>query len=292
MIGDLFGSQVLRKAQRAKAITQTLSHVGAYAAGAAWGKVSIKDRNERLRFFTQNVSKWTSRTLPLMNFEVSVIGYDAKMMAERNFLLVGNHMSYLDIFVLSSVQPCVFVTSVDMGQTPFLGQMAEMGGSLFIERRHRGQIEKDIGAMAEVLKSGHHVVIYPEGTSGDGQQLLPFKKGLLTSAVVAGRDLLPICLKYTEIDGEPFGRHNADKVCWYGDMTFAPHFLQLFERKSIKAELHFLDPIKVTPESTRYELAEKSFNAINFVYSGEMVLGTQEPGASFAGEGVRSGSVN
>lgn len=246
--------------------------VGMYAGQAAFGKATIHDREERMRFFTKNVQRYAKQALKVMNFEVEVIGYDEKRMRERNFLMICNHMSYVDILVTSMVQPAVFVTSVDMGEAFFLGTMAELGGSIFVERRHRGQIGRDIGVMSDALQAGHHVMIYPEGTSTDGQRLLPFKKSLLMAAVQAGRDLLPVCLKYVEIDGEPFGPHNADKVCWYGDMTFGPHFTGLMGLKSVKAELHFLEPIAVTPQSTRHELAEKTYDAINAVYTG-----TQNP---------------
>lgn len=250
-------------------VAQVGTMIGLYAGQASLGKMLIRgDRKTRLRFFTENVSKWAKRAIAAMNFEIEVIGLDPKLMAEKNFLLVGNHMSYIDILVTSSVLPSVFVTSVDMGETPLLGPLAEMGGSIFVERRHRGKIENDMGVMAQTLRDGFNVMIYPEGTSTNGQQILPFKKSLLMSAVQAGKDILPVCLKYVEIDGEPFGPANADKVCWYGDMTFAPHFLGVMGVKKAKVQLHFLEPIQVTPESTRHELADKTYAAISAAYFG------------------------
>jgi lyso-ornithine lipid O-acyltransferase len=251
------------------------SLIARYAGEASWGKLRIKSRHERLGFFVNNVQKYSRRALETMNFELEVFGHDPFMMKERNFLLVCNHLSYIDILVTSSVQPAVFVTSVDMGQTPFLGPLAEMGGSIFVERRHRGRIGRDLGVMADTLRAGHHVMLYPEGTSSNGERMLPFKKSLLMSAVEAEVDILPMCIKYTEVDGEPFGPHNADRVCWYGDMSFAPHFLGLMNTKKVKAELHFLEPIPVTKESSRHELAEKAYQAISAVYHGndEPMLG-------------------
>ncbi|MEK7357327.1 MAG: lysophospholipid acyltransferase family protein, partial [Bdellovibrionota bacterium] len=184
----------------------------------------------------------------------------------NNYLMVGNHMGYMDILVVAAQQSALFVTSEDMGEVPVLGHITKMAGCIFIERRNRTQVDRDIGAMTEALKQGLNILIYPEGTSSNGQQVLPFKKSLLMAAVEAGRDIQPICLKYTEIDGEPFGPHNSDKICWYGDMTFAPHFFAMAKLKSVKAEVHFLEPIKVTKESTRNELAEKAYRAINDEY--------------------------
>jgi 1-acyl-sn-glycerol-3-phosphate acyltransferase len=252
----------------AKRFAKITSLILQYAASASVGKFTIRDRNARLDFFTKNVGKYTKQALELFNMELKVVGYDPQMMKERNFLMIANHMSYIDILMVSSVQPCVFVTSVDMGEQFFLGDMAELGGSIFVERRHRGTIGRDLGVMADTLRAGHNVVLFPEGTSTNGEGLLPFKKSLFMSAVEAGVDILPVCLKYTEIDGEPFSPANRDRMCWYGDMDFFSHFMGLMNLKKVKAELHFLEPIVVTKDSTRQELAQKTFDAINAAYTG------------------------
>lgn len=236
--------------------------IGLYLAQASTGKLLIQDRHKRTRFFTQNVTRYSNRALKVLGFEMEVVGLEQLALHERNYLFVSNHMSYVDVLAASSVVPSVFVTSVDMGQVFFLGQMAELGGSIFVERRHRGQIGQDISNLTRALAEGFNVLIYPEGTSTDGQMILPFKKSLLMSAVDGERDIVPVCTQYVEIDGEPFSQQNADKVCWYGDMSFAPHFVSLMATKKVKVRLSFLDPIKVTKESTRDELARKSFDAI------------------------------
>ena len=244
----------------------TCALMAGYAGNAMLGKLKYRDPKERLTYFTQNVANYTRRVLKLFNFKVELIGYDPELMRKKNFLVVSNHMSYIDILVLSSIQPCVFVTSVDLGEQFFLGPMAEMGGSIFVERRHRGHINRDINVMAETLKAGYNVVIYPEGTSSNGERVLPFKKSLLMSAVHAGVDILPLTLKYVEVDGEPFSEKNRDRICWYGDMPFFPHFLGLMNLRSVRAQLHFHEPIPVTKETTRYELANACFNLISRTY--------------------------
>lgn len=242
------------------------SLMAAYAAQATLGKLTIRDRDRRLEYFTQNVGKWCRRCLDAMRVEVKVVGYDEELFKKNNYLLVGNHLSYVDILVLSSVKPAVFVTSVDLGETKFLGSMAEMGGSIFVERRSRAQIARDLRMMTETLRAGHNVVIFPEGTSSDGSGVLPFKKSLLMSAVEAKKDVLPIVFKYTELDGEPFSTKNADRICWYGDMTFGAHFADILSTKSLRAELHFLDPVSVETFSTRQQLADEAYARISAEY--------------------------
>lgn len=201
-----------------------------------------------------------------MDLDLKLVGFDEFKRRNKNYLIVCNHMSYLDVMLMASVMPCVFVTSVDMGETKFLGTMAEMGGAIFIERRNRERVDADRSTMANALRKGHNVVIYPEGTSTNGSGVLPFKKSLLTAAVEGGVDIQPVVLRYTEINGEPFSEKNRDVVCWYGDMPFVSHLTRVLSLKSWKAELRFLSPIAVHPNSTRDELAEKSHRLIAQTY--------------------------
>lgn len=257
---------MLKKINFGKNLAHTGILISLYAGSAAFGKVSIRDRHRRLSFFSKNIAKYTKRVLKLFNFEIVVLGLDSELMTRKNFLLVSNHLSYLDVLILSSIQPCVFVTSLDMKEQFFLGDMAELGGSIFIERRHRGQVSNDVSTMAETLRAGHNVVIYPEGTSTNGEKVQPFKKSLLMSAVEAGVDILPVVVKYIEINGSPFNLENRDRVCWYGDMGFLPHMLGLMKLKKVKVELHFLNPIQVTKDSSRHDLADQCHSSISSIY--------------------------
>lgn len=258
---------MIRKAASAITGAKVGSLIGMYVAQASVGKLLIKDEVRRRRYYIENITRYASRALKAMSFEVEAAGVEGKFEGGKNYLIVSNHMSYIDVLCLSSVHSSMFVTSKDMGENFFLGTLAELGGSVFIERRHRGQVERDLSQISEALRQGFDVVLYPEGTSTNGETVLPFKKSLLMAAVEAGVDILPMTVKYTHINGEPFSKANADKVCWYGDMTFAPHLMALFGVKSVKAKLEFLEPIKVTKESTRQDLAEKAYSAILASYS-------------------------
>lgn len=244
--------------------------IAGYMSQATAGKTLIRDRQDRLRFFIHNVSRWCARALSTMDFEIECVGLDKIDFANKNYLFVSNHMSYLDVLVFSSKIPSVFVTSVDMGEIFFLGTLAEMGGSIFVERRNRQRIERDLTAMTETLREGFNIIIFPEGTSTDGQKMLPFKKSLLMSAVDAEKEIVPVAIKYMSIDGVPFSKANADTVCWYGDMTFADHLMGLWKHRSIKVQLQFMEPINTKQasdgERIRTELAEKTWLAIQDAY--------------------------
>jgi 1-acyl-sn-glycerol-3-phosphate acyltransferase len=240
--------------------------IGAFAAHSIVGRAFIKGESARRRYYVNQTSRYCRAGLKVLGVETSLSGFDAARFARSNYLFVGNHMSYLDILIMSAALPSVFVTSVDMGEAPVLGDLAELGGSIFVERRNRSQVERDLSSMTNALREGFNVVIYPEGTSTDGQRILPFKKSLLMAAVQAGRDIQPFCLRYLEIDGQPFGPANHDKVCWYDSAGFAPHLMGLVGTKCVKAEICFLEPVAVTPESTRGELAEICYERISAAY--------------------------
>lgn len=222
-----------------------VSYIGAYTGQGYSGQALIRDSQERLRYHIHNVSRWCRRGLRLLNFEIEEIGLSKIDLDKENFLFVSNHMSYVDVLVMSSKHPMVFVTSKDMGEQFFIGTMTELGGSIFVERRHRGQVAQDLSNMRDTLAAGFNVMIFPEGTSTNGHEILPFKKSLLMSAVEAKRRILPVAIRYVRIDGAPFDKVNCDKVAWYGDMTFADHFVGLCSLKSVKAQLVYGEPISV-----------------------------------------------
>ena len=226
----------------------------------------LKDREARRKFLVEQVHADSKSLLDDLGFEVNVVGMKENVRPGTNYLVVGNHLSYMDPFVLVSILPSLFVTSVDMRETPVLGQICEMAGCIFVERRNRTTIEKDIVEMTESLQSGMNVTIYPEGGTTNGLDVGPFKKSLLMSAVFAGVDILPVAIKYISLDGVPWSPEISDQVAWYGDMGFGSHFLNMMKKNHVKVELHFLPPIKVTKESTRNELAHQAREAIRTEY--------------------------
>lgn len=184
----------------------------------------------------------------------------------KTYFMVCNHMSYLDLIFLGSGEPAVFVTSVEMRDTPFLGDIAKLGGAYFVERRDRSKIPGEVKELSQLMRSGFNVFVFPEATSTHGMHILPFKKAMFSAAIEAQVDVLPICLRYEEVDGEPFNETNRDKICWYGDMPFLPHFKQVMGLKSLKVTVSYLDPIPIAQYSDRHMLAEASYKQISSHY--------------------------
>lgn len=183
----------------------------------------------------------------------------------RSYLLVSNHLSYLDILIISSFFPSLFITSKEMRNTFFLGFMAAIGGSLFVERRSISDIKKEIGTIGRLLARGLTICFFPEATSGDGLKMLPFKSSFIESAIQANTDVAVLCIKYTAIDEKPTGTANLDYVCWYGDMYFFPHLMKLFTLRSVKVELRVLDVIPAG-KYLRKEICDMSYKKISDCY--------------------------
>lgn len=184
----------------------------------------------------------------------------------KNFLIVSNHLSYLDILSISSLFPTCFVTSKEMKETPFLGQLCLLGGCLFVERRSRAGLSGEVSELAEALESGLNVVIFPEATSTNGEDVIRFKRPLFQSALNAKAIVLPICLNYKTLDSENITLKNRDLLFWYGDIGFGPHALKLLLRKNIVIELNILSAFSACDFPDKNELTQHTYVAIHSRY--------------------------
>ncbi len=238
-----------------------------YFAAGIFLKAKVRDPLEWRRQAIQLTKKKATGFLKEINFEVEKIYSRPDLFANgKNYFMVCNHMSYMDLLFLGTGEPSVFVTSVEMRDSPFLGDIAKLGGAFFVERRDRSKIPGEVKALAEILRNKMNVFVFPEATSTHGMHILPFKKAMFSAAIEAQVDVLPLCLRYETVDGEPFNEHNKDRIAWYGDMPFAPHFKQAMSLKSLKVTITYLDPIPIAQYPDRTLLAEASYNQISKHY--------------------------
>jgi 1-acyl-sn-glycerol-3-phosphate acyltransferase len=148
-------------------------------------------------------------------------------------LLVSNHLSYLDILVLLSLRPVVFVSKQDMKSWPVLGWFATMAGTIFVDRERRTHVRQITRAIEETMNSGVLVVLFPEGTSSGGETVLPFKSSLLEHAVQQTHSLFAALIQYELDDGDA-----SEEVCYWKDMTLLPHLINLLGKSSVRARLN------------------------------------------------------
>jgi len=152
-------------------------------------------------------------------------------------LVVSNHLSYLDIAIISSVMPCFFVSKAEIAAWPYFGRAARTGGTLFIDRKSRASAAGVARQMAERLKLPVPVLLFPEGTSSDGAQVLRFHSSLFEPAIVAAAPVTPAAVRYV-LDS---GAHERD-LCWFGDAPFLPHLWKALGAPGFSADVTFGEP--------------------------------------------------
>ena len=151
-------------------------------------------------------------------------------------LIVSNHLSYLDIFVFGATMPCVFVSKSEVRTWPIFGALTTMAGTVYVDRKRRGDTKNANEGIRRALKQGLRVVIFPEGTSSDGSQVLPFYPSLFEPAAECDAPITAAHIGYKLGDGL-VGRD----IAYWGDMTFFPHLLKLLSKKDLSATVHFAD---------------------------------------------------
>lgn len=205
------------------------------------------------------------RRLPVFYHRVvsRIIGLDIVVAgappARPPVLFVGNHTSYLDIMVLSTVAECSFVAKAEIAGWPFFGWLAKLQRTVFIERRApRAGHQRDM--ISERLAAGDNLVLFPEGTSDDGIHVRAFKSALFAVAEreVEGRHVTvqPFSLAYTRLDGLPVGREWRPLYAWYGDMDLPGHLWRVLGLGRVRAELYLHEPVTIDAFDGRKALAE------------------------------------
>ena len=153
-------------------------------------------------------------------------------------LIVSNHLSYLDIAVYSAAVPCVFVSKAEVEEWPIIGRYARWAGSVFVRRHDRADAARANLNVGESLQNGVPVVLFPEGTTTDGERVLRFHSTMLQPAIDEAVPITPGAIRYWLVDGDA-----AHEVCWWGDMTLVPHMWNLMGKKSIHAKVVFGEPL-------------------------------------------------
>ncbi|QCN95489.1 1-acyl-sn-glycerol-3-phosphate acyltransferase [Azospirillum argentinense] len=181
-------------------------------------------------------------------------------------LFVSNHSSYLDITVLGSVIPGSFVAKSEVAGWPFFGALAKLQQTVFVERKARSGVEKQRDELGARLDAGDSLILFPEGTSSDGNRTLAFKTALFAVAArrIGDRPLTvqPVSIAPTRLDGIPMGIAFRPCYAWYGDMDLAPHLWTVFTLGRMTVEVEFHPPVTIDGFSSRKALADHCQRAV------------------------------
>ena len=184
----------------------------------------------------------------------------------RPTLFVSNHSSYLDIEVLGSLIAGSFVAKTEVAGWPFLGLLAKLQETVFVDRKARNAANHRDDLRSR-LEAGDDLILFPEGTSSDGNRTLPFKTALFSVASVRPRGqpitVQPVSVTATRLDGLPLGRTLRSTYAWYGDMELVGHVWQLVQLGRITVEVQFHEPVTVDDFSgSRKALADHCWRAV------------------------------
>jgi len=149
-------------------------------------------------------------------------------------LIVCNHLSYLDILILSAAMPCFFVAKMEIGGWPIFGKAARGNGTIFLDRSSMSSAQSVAEQMTERFKLPIPVLLFPEGTSTDGSQVLRFHSRLIDPATSTETQITTAAIRYVIEDGTP-----EQELCWYGGASFTPHLLKALGVAGFSARVRF-----------------------------------------------------
>lgn len=196
----------------------------------------------------------------IMGLRVRAIGQPA---AARPVLFASNHTSYLDITVLGSQIPGSFVAKTEVSRWPLFGLLAKLQRSVFVDRKVRTTAQQR-DAISERLAAKDVLILFPEGTSGDGNRVLPFKSALFSVAAHPEQPVVvqPVSVTYTRLDGMPIGRRYRPLFAWYGDMALAPHLWRVIGLGKVEIVVEYHPPTSYAACGSRKALSQYCYDHI------------------------------
>lgn len=217
-----------------------------------------------LQYLLLKIAPKAARTLPnwyhravcrLLGIRARTSGRIAR---GRPVLVVANHVSWLDIPVISAVAPVSFIAKKEVGTWPGISTLAWLQRTVFVDRTRRTAVGQVASQMSERLAAGDALVLFAEGTSTDGNRVLPFKTALLSAAFSEGNPDLTVqtlSITYTHLHGVPLGRADRSLVGWYGDMEMTDHAWNLLKAGPLDVHIHVSEPVPLSAFAGRKDLA-------------------------------------
>lgn len=199
----------------------------------------------------------------LFGIRLRILG---KPVTGEGVLLIANHTSWADIMIFSAATPLSFVSKAEVGRWPFFGTLARLQRTVFVERERRSTTGEVRDVIRDRLMAGETLLLFPEGTSHDGNRVLPFKSALLGAAeavLASGRHVAvqPVSAAFTSLHGLPMGRENRPLFAWYGDMEMMPHLWEAILAGPIEVVVQFHPPFSLD-EMDRKTLAVRARQVI------------------------------
>jgi 1-acyl-sn-glycerol-3-phosphate acyltransferase len=187
-------------------------------------------------------------------------------------LIVSNHISWLDIPVLASITPLSFVAKREVASWPFISWLAKLQRTIFIDRMRRTAVAETRNEILQRLEAKERIVLFAEGTSSDGNQVLPFKSPLFAAIEPNGAndsgDKIQTCaIVYTHIHGLPMNRQQRPAIAWYGDMDMPSHAWGVLKGGPLDVHVRLGEPVSIVDVGDRKSLAIHAYERVRYDFS-------------------------
>ena len=204
----------------------------------------LKLGSRAARTFPNRYHRWVAA---LFGIHIKIVG---SPVTGEGVLMVANHTSWADIIIFSAATPLSFVSKAEVARWPLFGTLARLQRSVFVERTRRSATGETRDIIRERLLAGDTLLLFPEGTSHDGNTVLPFKSALLGAAearLADGRHVKvqPVSTAFTGLHGLPMGRENRPTFAWYGDMEMVPHLWEALLAGPLDVVVQFHAPLSL-----------------------------------------------
>ena len=203
------------------------------------------------------IKRWSSLLLKIFKINLVVNNDLKKILSKKNYLIVSNHISWLDIFVINSAYPVAFVAKQSISKWPILSWLVKASETIFIDRKRITKIKKTLKEVENYLENKGSICIFPEGTSSDGSKLLNFKSNLLQTAINKNISVLPIAIQYLQ------NQNFCSAPAYYAELSLLDSIRNLIRFDNIEAKLTILTEIKSI--SDRKVLAKEAYVKISKV---------------------------
>jgi 1-acyl-sn-glycerol-3-phosphate acyltransferase len=221
------------------------------------------------------ISHWTrlfNKLLRLiLRIKIIVEGRQSRLNENGNFI-ISNHLGYLDGVVLGSLFAVVYISKSQVKSWPLFGWMTQAAGTIFIDRRKKHKSADYISQTSKVLKSKTNVLVFPEGTSTNGERLLPFQSVHFESPLISSSSILPVSVCYTRVNDQEINPLNRDKVCWYGKMRLIEHLRDVLRLRNIEVKIIIHPKIELDSQSASFYSRKQLSESLHKIISSDYPL--------------------
>jgi len=227
--------------------------------------ISVLGLPDRWKIISRLNRNFTLLLRLILNIKVTVSG-DEGHLERGGYVVIANHVSYVDGIILGSIFPILFVAKREVKKWPIVGQWNVLCGTIFINRQRKQLVGALIRELTRKLKQEANILLFPEGTSTNGEKILPFQTVPLAAPLRSRSIISPVTVTYRTIDEQPVTVANRDLIYWYGDMEFVSHFWNLLALRNVEVLVTIQPKIECFryPDNSagRKKLAEDCYNSV------------------------------